>query len=313
MAGYRGVGGKFVHGGRGPLGQQEEDRPQRRKHQVAGQGGEHGPGRQVAGQHEQRVAAVLATAMLGRRGVTAVPGRGLDVVDHGVGHYPHPVAGRLHPPAEVCVLPEQPHPGVEAADLLPHIAPGQHPGAAHGEHVAVPVVLALVDLAWLDAGDPAACPVDRRAGLEQDIPVGPVHDLRAEHRRRGCLPRPGKQLLQRIRGRLAVVVQQPDPLGAVFPGRARQRDVRVRGPVAQRLGDGDAISRAAFHAEHGRAAERLGEHRAAAVGAAGVDGHHPLHGPGLLRHGIHDTRKPRGAVMGDNHRGNDVWAVRAVW
>jgi len=36
-------------------------------------------------------------------------------------------------------------------------------------------------------------------------------------------------------------------------------------------------------AEHGRPAERLGEPRATSVGAACVHGHHPLHGPGLLR------------------------------
>ena len=324
MGGHRGVGGQFVHGGRGPLGQQEEDRPQGGKHEVARQGGEHRPGRQVAGQHDQRVAAVLALAVLSRRGVTAVPGRGLDVVEHGVGHHPHPVSGRLHPPAEVGVLPEQPHPRVETADLLPHVAAGQHPGAAHGEHVAIAVVLALVHLAWLDAGDPAPCPVDGGTCLQQDLAVGPVHEPREErdsdhqrlapaHRRRRCLPRPGQQLLKRIRGWLTVVVQQPDPLGAVFPGGARQRHVGVGRPVAQRLGDRGSIPRAAFHAEHRRPAERLGEHRSAAIGAAGVHGHDPLHRPGLLRHGIHDTRKPRGAVVGDNHHGDDVWAVRAVW
>ena len=50
--------------------------------------------------------------------------------------------------------------GVKAADLVPDIAADQHPRAAHGERVAVPVVLALVDLPRLDPGDPAARGVD---------------------------------------------------------------------------------------------------------------------------------------------------------
>jgi len=310
---HRGVGGEFVHGGRGTLGQQEEHRAQGRQHQIARQRGEHGAARQVPGEHQQRVTAVLAAAARGSRGVAPVPRRGLDVVDNGAGDNPDPVTGGLDPPAEVGVLPEQAQARVEAADLVPHVAAGEHPGAAHRDHVAVAVVLPLVDLTGLDAGDPPPGAVDGGAGFEQDVPVRPVHDLRAEHRRLRCLTRPGEQPLQRIRSRLAVIVQQPDPLRAVVTRRARQRHVGVRGPVAQGLGDGDAVPRGAVHAEHGRTAERLGQHRAAAVGTARVNGHHALHRPGLLRERVHDTRQPRGSVVGDDHRGNNVWAVRAVW
>ena len=80
--------------------------------------------------------------------------------DDRVGDDPDPVAGRVHPPAEVDVLAEQRHARVEAAGLLPDVAPHQHARAGDGERVPVTVVLALVDLARLDAGDPAPDRVD---------------------------------------------------------------------------------------------------------------------------------------------------------
>src|SRR6185312_11310404 len=95
----------------------------------------------------------------GRR-LPASPGRGLQVVDHRVGDHAHPVARGLDAPAEVDVLPVEPHPRIEAAHLAPHIAADQHPGAADGEHIPVAVVLPLVDLARLDPGDPAPGTVD---------------------------------------------------------------------------------------------------------------------------------------------------------
>ena len=148
-------------------------------------------------------------------------------------------------------------------------------------------------------------------GLEQHPPVGPVHHLGPEDRRRARLGRTAQQLLQGVRGGLAVVVQQPDPLGPLArrqPGRPG--DVGVGRPVPQRVRDGRAVAGPAVHAEHHRAAQQLGEHRPAAVPAAGVHGHDPLHRPGLAEQRLGDTRQPRGAVVSDDHRGNDVLALR---
>ena len=101
------------------------------------------------------------------------------MVDDRVGDDADPVARGLDPPAEVDVLPVEPHAGIEAADLVPHVAADQHPGAAHGERVPVAVVLALVDLARLDPGDPAAgrsmpTPASSRTSRsDQSMTLGP--------------------------------------------------------------------------------------------------------------------------------------------
>ena len=92
--------------------------------------------------------------------------------------------------------------------------------------VAVTVMLALVDLARLDAGDPAARGVDGDPGLEDHLAVRPVPDLRAEHRGGPGLGGPAQQLLEGVGSGLAVVVQQPYPLhplpaGVRPPGRER--------------------------------------------------------------------------------------------
>ena len=207
--------GELVQRGARALGEQEEHGAQGGQHHVAGQRGERRPQGQVGQQGQQRVVPVHPAWPRGRGRGAPVPGRGLEVVDDGVGDHPHPVPGRVGPPAEVHVVAQQRHGRVEAADLVPYVPADQHPGAADRHHVAVPVMLALVHLAGLHAGDPAAGPVDGDPGLEQHPAVGPVHDLRAEHRGRARLSRAAQQLLQGVRGGLAVVVQQPDPLGPV--------------------------------------------------------------------------------------------------
>ena len=260
--------------------------------------------------------ALPRSSRCGRRDTDTVPPaprRRLQVVGHGAGDDPDPVARRVHPPAEVDVLAEQRHRGVEAADLVPDIPADQHPGAADGQRVLVTVVLALVHLAGLDAGDPAADRVDGYPGLQDHLPVGPVHDLRAEHGGRLDLGRAAEQLLQRVRGRLAVVVQQPDPLGPLRvrdPGRAGHR--HVRRTVLQCAGYRCRVAGAALHAEHDRLAELAGQHGAAPVLAAGVDRDNPLNRAGLAEQGTDDMRQPGGAIVRDDYRCDDMLRVRIV-
>jgi hypothetical protein len=234
------------------------------------------------------------------------------VIDDGVGDHAHPVARGLDAPAEVDVLPEEKHAGVEAAHLVPHVPADQHAGAADREHIPVPVVLPLVHLARLDPGDPAAGAVDADPGFEQDVPVRPVHDLGAEHRGGRPLVRGGEQLLQRVWFGLAVVVEQPHPLGPLARRPGRRGQVGGGGPVPQGLVDGGRVAGAAVHAEHGAAAEGLGEHGPAAVPAAGVDADHPLDGPGLVHQGFGGARNPRGSIVSDDDRGDDVLRLRVI-
>jgi hypothetical protein len=140
-------------------------------------------------------------------------------------------------------------------------------------------VLALVDLPRLDTADPAARRVDGQAGLEDHPLVGPVQHLGAEHRGRGRLGGAAEQFGQGVRGRRAVVVQQPDPLGGE-PRRPGYR--RDRGGVPQRAGDRRGVTGVPVHPEHGVRAEQVGQHGAAAVPAASVHRHDAVHRVGLL-------------------------------
>ncbi len=148
----------------------------------------------------------------GGRGLPDLPGRQVAVVYHRVGDHPDVVAGRVNPPAEVEVVAHQGQVGVEAADLVPDITADQHARRTHGQHRAVAVVLALVDLARLDPGAAPPRPVDGDARLTQHLPVGQVPQLGAEHRRGPVAAGRPEHLLQGVRSGLAVIVQQPDPL-----------------------------------------------------------------------------------------------------
>ena len=146
------------------------------------------------------------------RGLPDLPGRQVAVVHHRVGDHPDVVAGRVNPPAEVEVVAHQGQVGVEAADLVPDITADQHARRTHRQHRPVAVVLALVDLARLDPGAAPSRPVDGDARLTQHPPVGQVLQLGAEHRRGPVAAGHPEHLLQGVRRRLAVIVQQPDPL-----------------------------------------------------------------------------------------------------
>ncbi len=169
MAEHGGQRRQLVDGRGQPLGEQEERDPQHRYADVAGRGGHHLAERQVAEQGQQAVAPVQHPGPAPQGDCPAVLGRRLNVVHDRVGDYPDPVAGGVHPPAEVDVVHEQAHGRVEPADLLPDVAADQHPGAADREGVPVAVVLALVDLARLDAGQPPGRGVQGQPGLQDRV------------------------------------------------------------------------------------------------------------------------------------------------
>ena len=268
---------------------------------------EHGQQRQVDGEHVERVAPVepARAAALGR---PASPGRQLPVVEHRVGDDLHPVAGRLRPPAEVQVVAEHPEPGVEPAELIPHVAPDEHARRAHREHGLVVVVLALVDLARLDARDPAARPVDGDAHLAQRSPVLAVEHLGPEHHHRTVPAGRPQQPLERLRGRLAVVVQQPDPLD---PGQVRVGLPRAPpGCVPERDRDRFAVAGGPLHAEDRVLTDQLGQHRPAAVAASRIHPDHLVDRIGLPLERLDEAGQQAGAVVRDDERGNGVPGLR---
>ena len=266
------------------LGEDEVRRAQQRPGGAAGHDREHGPQRQVDREHVERAAPVEHARMAAGRGRLAYPPGGeLAMVDHRVGDHPHLVAGRVHPPAEVDVVAEQRQVGVEAAELVPDVPADQHARRADRQHGPVAVVLALVDLPRLDPGQAPPGPVGGDARLPHHAAVGQVHQLRAEDRHRPAAAGHGEQLVEGVEGRLAVVVQQPDPLGR-GPGVTRgSRRPAGRG-VLQGAGDGGAVTGVRLHAEDRALAEQLGQHRTAAVLAAGVHPDDALHRTGLLAH-----------------------------
>ena len=119
------------------------------------------------------------TASTGRRPAAARLGVG----DLGVRDDDHALAGQLGPPAEVDVVAEERERRVEAAQPVPDVAADQQPGGADGQHVVAMVLLALVALAGLDLGAPAATAGHGQADLEQHVGVVPGRPAWARPRR----------------------------------------------------------------------------------------------------------------------------------
>jgi hypothetical protein len=230
------------------------------------------------------------------------------VVQQRVGHDLDPVAGRLDPPAEVQVVAEKPEPGVEPAELIPHIAPDEHAGRAHGEHGLVVVVLALVDLARLDAGDPAARPVDGDARLAERSPVPAVEHLGAEHHDGTVLAGRPQQPLKCLRVRLAVVVQQPDPLDA---GQVRVGPPGASpGGVAEGNRDRLTVAGGPLHPEDGVLTDQLGQHGPAAIPAPGIHPDDLVDRVCLRLKCLGKAGQQASPVMRDDQRGNGVPGLR---
>ena len=308
-------GRRLIECRRRPLGHQVENRTGQRQHEVADQRDEHRGERQVPQQRHQAVAPLEQALATPHRDSPPPARRGVGVEDDGIGDHPDSVARRVHPPAEVHVLAEQRHAGIEARHLLPDVAPDEHAGAGYGQHVPVAVVLPLVDLARLDAGDPAPGRVDGLPRLDDHVPVGPVHQLRPEHRRSRGLGGPAQQLLKRIGSGFAVIVQKPEPLDLIsVPAAGLATGHRQAcGLVLDRPPHGRRVAGGPVHPEDSGLPEQRRQHRAAAVAAAGIHGDHALHWLGLLVDRFHQMRKPRGAVVRDDHGGHHMLGIRVGW
>ncbi len=96
----------------------------------------------------------------------------------GRGHH-HSRPRHLGAPAQVDVLTEQVHLGVEAAQGPEQVRPHEGATSGYGEDLPHLVVLGLIELAGLDALDAGAETVDAQAHLEQPVRRLPLDELRA--------------------------------------------------------------------------------------------------------------------------------------
>ncbi|ESU48337.1 hypothetical protein P376_3689 [Streptomyces sp. HCCB10043] len=240
-----------------------------------------------------------------------------------------PMAGEVGTPAEIDVVAHQGEPAVEAAELLVDVAADEHAGGGDGEDGADLVVLALVLLAAVQAGPAASAVGDGDADFEELLAVVPAAQLGADDRGVLVGVDDAQHLGERVRLGCAVVVQQPEPLDRfavgqlgevvvlVDPGAglrvpaAGALEVRqvVRGQDpgrAGRLVDGRAEARTACEVQDAFVAERLGDQPGRVVGAAGVGGDDVLYGAFLPEQSGQHVGQPAGAVVGDEHGGDDV-------
>ncbi len=155
------------------------------------------------------------------------PGQLLEVADPGVGSHDHPGAGDLGPPAEVQVLAHGHDLRVEPAELGEQVAPHERAPARRHEDVADGVVLAVVDLAGLEAVDHRSSLVGRHPHVEEPVGVVPADDLGRDDRRRwtGTPPPPAG-------GRRRATGPRRRGRRGSTPPRRPWRGPRCRRPVA---------------------------------------------------------------------------------
>ncbi len=184
--------------------------------------------------------------------------------------------GQCDAPTEVEIVAEQRQLGVEAADVVPHVPAHQHPRGAHREYVAITVMLAMVELAVLEAGLPPSAAIDGMADLDQHPAVLPVAKLRTDDSGRRHLIGEVEQSLERVGRRRAVVVQQPQPLDrrtVLGAGRRETGRVREGRDRAMYRCTEPAVARCV---EDARCAEGSFGQRPGLVMAFGVDDDEPL-------------------------------------
>lgn len=264
----------------------------------------------------------------------ALAGGGLGVPQDRVRCDQDLVAGGLGAPAQIDVVTHQGQPAVEAAQLLVDVTADEHAGGGDGQHGAYLVVLALVLFAAVQAGPTATAAGDADTGFEQLPAVVPAAQLGSDDHGGGAGVGDPQQLGERVRLGRAVVVQQPQPLDRfavrqlrhvvrlVAPGAADRVPAAGAAQVRQVVGgefggrtdgfvDGGAESGPAGEMQHPLVPDGLGEQLGGVVRAAGVGADDVLHRALLAEQAGERVGQPAGAVMGDDHGGDDV--PRELW
>ena len=196
------------------------------------------------------------------------------------------------PPAEIDIVAKQRQAPVEPAQRIEDVATDQHARRADRQNLADAVVLTLVVLAKLETGFTVAGPSDRDAHLQQTACSRPGADPASDDGdgrvREGNLA----QLLERLRSRRAVVVEQPHPLVDV-----RFRD---RSQCIETNSDRATESARPGSVRHPIGTDDLSQELTRGVGRAGVDRDEAVRQPraGLERPGeLRIQRSPSWETM----------------
>ncbi len=233
-------GGELVEGLAHRAHDQEAQHPQQRAeeqpHDLPRQ-----PSRRGVGQHrEQRGAPLLVVGVAAgeRRTTDAAVGR-LGVEDDGL-RAPRSWCGRPARRASRsrCRCRRSAAAGSRPPSSARTLRRTSMPGGVDREDLADLVVLALVVLAALQTGLAVAGAGDGEADLQQALERGPLAQLGAEDRGVGVLVGGPQQLLEGVRRRAAVVVEQPDPLALHLGRPARGRGRRPRDSSSSRAARG---------------------------------------------------------------------------
>ena len=230
----------------------------------------------------------------------------LGVPHHGTAADDDAMTRKIRPPTEVDVIAEQRELGVKAAKVVPHVAPHQHARRAYREDIAVTVVLAVIKLAWFEPCLASTTAVDRRTNLEQHRRVVPVAQFRADDAGRGHLVREFEHGFKCAGRRRAVVVQQPGPLDHRTRVGAGRCESWCAGERRHRQVDRGAEPGLPRGTQDAGGAYGPFQQLATVVVAAGIDGHEALHGSALGLDRVQRRGQPASAVMGNEHRCDDV-------
>jgi hypothetical protein len=129
----------------------------------------------------RRPVPAQARPQLALGGLAVVAGRG-PPVEHARGRGDDDAgAGEPGAPAQVDVVGTGKGCGVESAELVEEIGAHEHRRVRHVEDVAHTVVLFLVDLVGLDAGERLAVVVDRHAHFEKNVRIITIYELRTNN------------------------------------------------------------------------------------------------------------------------------------
>ena len=209
----------------------------------------------------------------------------------------HPVPGQVRTPAQVDVVAQQRQRGVEAAQLVPDVAPHQHAGGRHGQHVACGGRAGPGRARCRPHRCPAGRPGRRSA---RPRPAGSGRPSRPAWRPTtptdDDAPAAASSRSSAARLGGAVVVQQPDPAHVVQVGRAARVLDGAAAPRRRSRSCGAPVSTCAG-AQRG-AQQVAGEPSVEPVSTATTD----VRRTGLLAQRLEGARQPRRTVVGHQDR-----------